>query len=57
MTSKNTILASWTSFSFDPVSFPFEGLTQYASHLPIMGEKGMDWLMEQKNLYFRNCGI
>lgn len=42
---------------YTPVSFPFEGLTQYASHLPIMGEKGMDWLMEQKNLYFRNCGI
>lgn len=42
---------------FTCVSFPFTGHTQIASHLPFMGEKGMDFLMECKEEYFMKAGI
>ncbi|MCD7832762.1 MAG: nitrogenase component 1 [Lachnospiraceae bacterium] len=42
---------------FTCVSAPFVGHTQIASHLPFMGEKGMDYLRECKSSYFARCGI
>lgn len=42
---------------FTCISSPFEGRSQIANHLPFMGEKGMDYLMECKDDYFSKCGI
>ena len=39
------------------ISAPFIGKQQRAQHLPFMGEKGMDYLMECKDAYFSYCGI
>ena len=36
---------------------PFSGYSQIATHLPFMGEKGMDYLMEQADRYFEKSGI
>ena len=37
---------------FTLISAPFVSKTQRASHLPFMGEKGMDWLMELKEEFY-----
>ena len=42
---------------FTCVSFPFSGKPQIAHHLPFMGEKGMDYLRECKELYFDQLEI
>lgn len=42
---------------FTCAAAPFNGYTQIASHLPFMGEKGMDYLMEQADRYFEKSGI
>ena len=42
---------------FTCVSFPFSGKPQIAHHLPFMGEKGMDYLRECKELYFDKLEI
>lgn len=42
---------------FTCVSFQFVGKVQTASHLPFMGEKGMDYLRELSEEYFRKAGI
>lgn len=42
---------------FTCVSFPFAGKPQIAHHLPFMGEKGMDYLRECKELYFDQLEI
>lgn len=39
------------------VSAPFVGKTQKATHLPFMGEKGMDFLLECKDAYFQTVGL
>lgn len=39
------------------VSFPFAGKPQIAHHFPFMGEKGMDFLLECKELYFDKLKI
>lgn len=36
---------------FTCISAPFVGKSQIAHHLPFMGEKGMDYLLELKSLY------
>ena len=38
-------------------SAPFVGLPQIAAHLPFMGEKGMDYLLELKEEFFDQMGI
>lgn len=35
--------------SFTLISAPFNSKYQYAMHIPFMGEKGMDYLLELKN--------
>lgn len=42
---------------FTCVSAPFYGRAQIATHLPIAGEKGMDYLMEEADCYFERAGI
>lgn len=42
---------------FTCAAAPFNGYAQIASHLPFMGEKGMDYLMEQADRYFEKSGI
>ena len=42
---------------FTCVSFPFSGKPQIATHLPFMGEKGMDYLRECRELYFDKLDI
>lgn len=42
---------------FTCVSAPFVGKEQIATHLPFMGEKGMDYLMECKEEYYKAVGI
>ena len=42
---------------FTCVSAPFYGRAQIAAHLPILGEKGMDYLMEEADRYFETAGI
>lgn len=37
---------------FTLLSAPFNSKRQYASHIPFMGEKGMDYLRELKNEFF-----
>lgn len=39
------------------ISAPFIGKQQKAHHLPFMGERGMDYLMECRDNYFTYCGI
>lgn len=38
-------------------SAPFVGRPQIAAHLPFMGEKGMDYLLELKEEFFDQMGI
>lgn len=42
---------------FTCVSAPFVGKRQRAQHMPFMGEKGMDYLLECKDAYFTTIGI
>ena len=42
---------------FTCAAAPFYGYSQIATHLPLMGEKGMDYLMEQADRYFEKAGI
>ena len=42
---------------FTLVSAPLGGKPQIAEHLPFMGEKGMDYLMELKAEFFDRFGI
>lgn len=42
---------------FTCVSAPFYGYSQFATHLPIVGEKGMDYLMEEAERYYEKAGI
>lgn len=42
---------------FTLVSAPLGGKSQIAEHLPFMGEKGMDCLMELKAEFFDRFGI
>lgn len=39
------------------ISAPFVSKTQTAMHMPFMGEKGMDYLLELKNLYISKINI
>lgn len=42
---------------FTLISFPFISVNQVASHMPFMGEKGMDYLVELKSEFFSKFNI
>lgn len=42
---------------FSLISAPFVSKRQTATHLPFMGEKGMDWLLELKSEFFAEFNI
>ncbi len=42
---------------FTCIASPSVGKSQVANHLPFMGEKGMDYLLELKDEYFASCNI
>ena len=55
--SDETRLIAGEGNYFTLVSAPLGGKAQTANHLPFMGEKGMDYLMECKEEYFDAAGI